>query len=429
MSEPHETAASQTTVRRRVHPAVWMVLFFPFGATSGFVSVTIGYLAKQQGLGDSAIAGLVAIAILPHTFKFFWAPFPDATFTRRGWYLFSNVLSSLTLVGLALVPIRSDTLQLLRLLIVINSLAVTFLGMAVEGLLAHTVPDSERGRASGWLQAGNLGGGGLGGGLALVLAQRLGAQTAFIIVAVLLLGCSLMLRLVPEPPRLSAGSLAESFRTVIADLWHTILRTRVGLLAMLLCLLPTGAAAAGGLFSAMADRWATSADKVALYTGILGGIVSAVGCLAGGWLSDRFDRKTAYALSGLFLAAVAVGMYFGPRNELGYGVFTLAYQFGGGVSYGAFTGFVLEAIGRGAAATKYNVLASLSNIPIWYMTQIDGWASERHGINAMLLVDAASQVIGAALFLLLALVFLGRVRGRTNVAVATGAHDPTQSVP
>ena len=63
------------------------------------------------------------------------------------------------------------------------------------------------------------------------------------------------------------------------------------------------------------------------------------------------------------------------------------------------------------------------------MAQIDGWASERHGINAMLLVDAASQVIGAALFLLLALVFLGRVRGRTNVAVATGAHDPTQSVP
>src|SRR6187549_1218570 len=118
---------------RFVRPWVWMVLFFPFGATGGFVTVTIGYLAKQQGLGDAAIAGLVASMILPQTFKFFWAPLPDATFTRRGWYLFSNVLSSLTVLGLAMVPIRSDTLHWLTLIIIVNSLAVTFLGMAVEG--------------------------------------------------------------------------------------------------------------------------------------------------------------------------------------------------------------------------------------------------------------------------------------------------------
>src|SRR5678815_1849392 len=146
---------------------------------------------------------------------------------------------------------------------------------------------------------------------------------------------------------------------------------------MILCFLPAGAAAASALFAAMADRWNTSADAVALYTGILGGLVAAVGCMAGGWLSDRMDRKTAYAVTGFFLAAVAVGMYFGPRNELGYGIFTLAYQFGSGLAYGAFTGFVLEAIGRGAVATKYNALASLSNIPIGYMTTVDGWASEK----------------------------------------------------
>jgi len=226
------------------------------------------------------------------------------------------------------------------------------------------------------------------------------------------MACSLTLRFVPEPARIARASLMKEFAGVLADLKDTILQTRVGLLAMLLCLLPTGAAAAAGLFSAMADRWSTSADKVALYTGLLAGIVSAIGCLAGGWLSDRFDRKMAYALSGLLLAVIAVGMYLGPRNELGYGVFTLLYQFGAGVSYGAFTGFVLEAIGRGAAATKYNALASLSNIPIWYMTTIDGWASERHGVDVMLLVDAASEVIGAAVFLALAFLLLGRMRQR-----------------
>ena len=110
-----------------------MVLFLPFGATNGFVQVTIAYTAHQQGLGDAAIAELVAINLLPHTFKFFWAPIPDTTFTRRGWYLVSNIVSSITLMMLGLVPVRSDTTTLLKLLIFLNSFAITFLGMAAVG--------------------------------------------------------------------------------------------------------------------------------------------------------------------------------------------------------------------------------------------------------------------------------------------------------
>ena len=393
-----------------VHPFWWMVLFLPFGATNGFVQVTIAYTAHQQGLGDAAIAELVAINLLPHTFKFFWAPIPDTTFSRRGWYLVSNIVSSITLIMLGLVPVRMDTTSLLKLLIFVNSFAITFLGMAVEGLLANVVTDRQRGSASGWLQAGNLGGAGIGGGVALWLAQRIGVSGAFVIAALALMMCSMALMKVHEPRRVSHESIIGELRGVITDLWQTIVRSRTGLLAMILCFLPVGSAAATGLFAAMADRWKTSADAVALFTGLLAGIVSAIGCMAGGWLSDRMDRKIAYSVAGFFLAFVAVGMYFGPRNVSGYGIFTLAYQFGSGLAYGAFTGFVLEAIGRGAAATKYNVLASLSNIPIWYMTQIDGWVSERWSPSIMLLIDAASEVVGIVIFLSAAYLLLGRIR-------------------
>ena len=93
--------------RRPIHPSIWMLLFLPFGATSGFVSVTIGYLAKQEGIGDAAIAGLVAINTLPHTFKFFWAPLPDTTFSRRGWYFTSNVVVPWAMVKQAASPTSS----------------------------------------------------------------------------------------------------------------------------------------------------------------------------------------------------------------------------------------------------------------------------------------------------------------------------------
>jgi PAT family beta-lactamase induction signal transducer AmpG len=387
-----------------------MVLFLPFGATVGFVQVTIGYTARQQGLGDAAIAELVAINLLPHTFKFLWAPIPDTTFSRRGWYLVSNILSTVTLIILGFIPVRSDTTSLLKLLIFVNSLALTFLGMSVEGLLANVVTDEQRGTASGWLQAGNLGGAGIGGGAALWLAQRIGVSGAFLIAALTLMMCSMALLKIHEPRRTRHESIAGGLRSVIADLWHTILLSRTGLLAMILCFLPVGSAAASALFAAIADRWNTSADAVALFTGLLAGIVAAIGCMAGGWLSDRMDRKIAYAVAGFLLAIVAVGMYLGPRSEAGYGIFTLSYQFASGVAYGAFTGFVLEAIGRGAAATKYNALASLSNIPIWYMTRLDGWASERWGPGIMLLVDAASEIVGVLIFLSATYLLLGRIR-------------------
>src|SRR5215813_1037110 len=187
--------STETSIQEepQVHPFWWMVLFLPFGATSGFVSVTIGYTARQQGLGDAAIADLVAINLLPHTFKFLWAPIPDTTFSRRGWYLVSNILSTVTLIALGFAAVRSDTTSLLKLLIFLNSLAITFLGMSVEGLLANVVTDEQRGTASGWLQAGNLGGAGIGGGAALWLAQRIGVSAAFTIAALALMTCSFAL--------------------------------------------------------------------------------------------------------------------------------------------------------------------------------------------------------------------------------------------
>ena len=59
---------------------------------------------------------------------------------------------------------------------------------------------------------------------------------------------------------------------------------------------------------------------------------------------------------------------------------------------------MLEAIGHGAAATKYSVYASLSNTPIYYMTRVDGWAHDRFGPRGMLVVEALGAFAGLVVF-------------------------------
>jgi MFS transporter, PAT family, beta-lactamase induction signal transducer AmpG len=288
---------------------------------------------------------------------------------------------------------------------------VTFLGMSVESLMAYGTPENEKGRAGGWFQAGNLGGGGLGGGAGLLMARHLPApwMAGAILGAVCLL-CAAGLLFVPEPPAAHReGSLGRGLVNVGRDLW-SVARARAGILALILCILPIGSGAASGLWSAVADDWRASANTVAVVTGVLGGLLSAVGCLLGGWICDRMDRKRAYVLYGVLQALCAVAMATAPRTERMYIVFTSLYALITGLTYAGFTAFVLEAMGLGAAATKYNVFASLSNTPIYYMTRIDGWAHTRWGPAAMLHTEAAFGIAGLVAFLGIAALMTRRTR-------------------
>jgi predicted MFS family arabinose efflux permease len=122
------------------------------------------------------------------------------------------------------------------------------------------------------------------------------------------------------------------------------------------------------------------------------------GCLIGGYLCDRMDRKRAYVLYGALQAACAVAMALSPRTETMYILFTMIYALITGLTYAGFSAVVLEAIGLGAAATKYNVFASLSNMPIAYMTVVAGWAQMRWGVGGMLFVEALCAAAGLLVF-------------------------------
>jgi MFS transporter, PAT family, beta-lactamase induction signal transducer AmpG len=386
--------------RRPIHPWIFMVLILPFGIMAGYLSVTVAWLLKEAGVSVTRIAALIAISVIPHTWKFLWAPIADTTLGRKTWYMTACVLSAAGIAATGLLPATSAGLAALTVVVLVANVAVTFLGMSVESLMAYGASDEEKGRASGWFQAGNLGGGGIGGGAGLWMAQHL--REPWIAGAVLGVACTLCclaLMLVDEPIAAHRHQrLSRSLLLVLRDLWDTA-KSRLGAVALVLCFLPIGSGAAGGLWAVVAGDWHASANTVALVTGVAGGLVSAVGCVVGGWLCDRMNRKGAYAFYGVLQAFCAVAMAVAPRTQSMYVAFTLIYAFITGLTFAGFSAFVLEAMGLGAAATKYSLFASLSNMPIAYMTSIDGWACDRWGAAGMLYTEAAVGAIGLMLFL------------------------------
>src|SRR4051812_30680145 len=117
--------APATGGRKPPHPFLYFLLFLPFGATAGFITVVIGSLASKAGLPDSVIAGMVAMNTLPHTWKFLWAPLVDTVWTSRGWYITTNLISSAAIISIGFITISESTVGLLTGLIFINGLSTT----------------------------------------------------------------------------------------------------------------------------------------------------------------------------------------------------------------------------------------------------------------------------------------------------------------
>jgi len=386
---------------------VWTVLNLPFGALGGFVSVALTFMATRRGLSISEGALLNGAQLLTQWLKWLWAPIVDVTLSPRTWYLIATVASAFGVLAMAAVPLDTATLDILLAIIAGASLINSVVGMSVEAMIAASTAPEQIGRVSAWFQAGNLGGNGLGGGLGLWLAATLPRpwMSGAVVGALFLLCCAALAALphvgtrAAHPSRGLAGAWRAT-RQVAREL-AGLLKTRSGFQAAVLCALPVSTGAAQGVLTQakIAALWGAGAAQVALVQGAISGLVTTAGCFLGGFLCQRIHPRAVYVAVGLAMSAVAVAMCLSAQTVDTYVGWNLVYSFVLGLAYAAFTALVLDAIGTGAAATKYNVFASLSNFPLWWLGLLLGVAAQRWGARAMLLTEAAFGFAGVTAFL------------------------------
>src|SRR5260221_1053847 len=212
---------------------------------SGYLTVAVGYRLSQAGVGVDQIAELVAVAFIPQTWKFLWAPVVDTTLRRKTWYLLGAIGSAIGILATGALPATAASIPALYVVVLLSNLAVTFLAMAVESLMVYGSLPEQFGRAGGWFQAGNLGGQGLGGGAGLWMMQTLpDPWMSGAVLGLACASCSLALLVLREPPALArSGHYGRDLANVVKDLWQ-VARARPGILALLIVFLPLGTGAA-----------------------------------------------------------------------------------------------------------------------------------------------------------------------------------------
>jgi MFS transporter, PAT family, beta-lactamase induction signal transducer AmpG len=370
------------------NPFYFFFLVLPAGISMGFATITLPYLLTKNGFSVAVTADIVAIGVSANIWRFVWGPVADLTLSLRRWYWIGVIGSALALILLCFTPFTVKGSAWLTVIVFVSQVAATFVLLPVGGLMANRVEEGRKGRASGWYQAGNLGGVGLGGGAGLWLATHYSVAIAGMVLSAFSIVVAMAIWKVQDVPCVNNKKVMTEIVMMGKDIL-TMLRVPVVLFIIIMICLPIGTGAAANLWSAIADDWKTDADTVALVTGILSGLVSAVGCVLGGFIADRWGNWVAYLGSGLVCALVTVTMALFPYQPYIYVTGVLAYAFGLGLMNAAFSSVLLYAIGKKNAATKYSLLSSLGNLPVVYMTTFDGWAHDRHNSKYMLVAEAA----------------------------------------
>jgi MFS transporter, PAT family, beta-lactamase induction signal transducer AmpG len=388
-------------------PVYIFFLNFPNGISQGFVMVALPYLLVQNGFSVAAAAAVVAIGISSNLWRFVWAPIVDISLSLRKWYWIAVAACTSSLVLFCNAPLKPEGRVYLSVILFLSQVAATFLSLPVTAIIAKSIPHNKKGAASGWLQAGNLGGQGIGGGAGLWLATHYSIPIAGFVLAALSLSFALVILLVKDVKHDKQETIGHEMLAMGKDI-VALIKVPVALFTIVMIALPIGSGAASNLWSAIAVEWRTSTDTVALVTGVLSGVISAVGCIVGGFVVDRWNVWTAYFSSGAVCAVVTLAMAVLPFNPVSFVVCVLAYTFALGLINSSFSAIILFAIGRRHAATKYALLASLGNLPVVYMTAFDGWSHDRYNSQVMLVAEA---LLGF-LFIVICLFVVRRMRAR-----------------
>jgi PAT family beta-lactamase induction signal transducer AmpG len=274
-------------------------------------------------------------------------------------------------------------------------------GNAAGGWIADIISDRSYDHVGATSNIANLGAAGIFGAVAVVLIRTCSVTLSAWLLAAIVIAPLVLFPFIP-PPGHATRTVSQAFETLWQDTKYAC--RRPGFVLVLIAFVsPTACFALTNLFSGMGADFHSSERAVTVLNGPLVAAVCSLGCVVGIPLCQRFKRRTVYVIAGFGGAAAALALIPTPHILAFYASGVLVYNFFQGINYTAFGALSFEVVGANNpfAATQYGLLAAAANLPISYMTVVDGHFHGSHGLTGLLGVDALSSIAtGVALLML-----------------------------
>jgi MFS transporter, PAT family, beta-lactamase induction signal transducer AmpG len=358
------------SVEVATNPRVWVVLLLGF--SSGMpLALTTG--ALQAWLTVSGVnlidIGLFSFVGLPYIYKFLWSPLMDRFIPpflgrRKGWMLITQVclLVSIILMGL-LNP--NHELGLLGVLALITAFLSASQDITIDAYRTDLLLPDERGLGSAMFVGGWRIGAMVSGGLALIVAEYIGWNTTYIIMASLMLVGILTSYFAPKPT-LEAKPPTTLKKAIVEPFKEFLSRKLAIWLLIFIVLYKVGDAFAVTLGSTFFIRgMGFSQATVGSVFKIYGLIAILVGVYLGGLLMPKIKLYASLFWFGLFQAASNLTFMWLALAGKHLWLLVLAISIdnlAGGMATAAFLAFLMALCNHKYTATQFALLSALSAV-------------------------------------------------------------------
>ena len=270
--------------------ALFALLYASEGAPIGFIWWALPTLLRSAGVPIEQITTLTAMLLLPWICKFLWAPVLDLLRGPR-WGYRAWILSMQMVMGLSLAPLiwldPVEHFNTWMLLLFVHAVSASTQDVAIDALAIGAVPENERGRLNGAMQAGMLVGRSVFGGGVLLVGAWWGREwiiaslIAWILAA---LGAAVMLRETDPPVRAGARSFGHALTAMV--------HLRTTWVGLAFALVAAAAFEATGQLAGpfLVDR-NVATETIGTFFGLWVVGATLVGGLVAGTFSDRWGRR------------------------------------------------------------------------------------------------------------------------------------------
>ena len=365
-------------------------IMLPLGFASGLpLALTAGTLQAWLtvvGL-DLKTIGIFTLVGLPYTLKFLWAPFMDRLVPpwlgrRRGWMLMMQLCVALGLAAMAVTG-PSQHPEILGVLALVVAFLSASLDIVFDAYRTDVLLRPERGfGAAVWVNGYRCALLFASAG-ALLLADRIGWQNTYLLLAAIMAAGIVTILVSPEPsePSATPTCLADAVAGPLNEFF-----TRpgvVGLLALIV-LYKIGDAVAASLQTAfLIGGMGFSVSEVGYVKG-LGIGATLIGALAGGVAMAKLGMVRSLLLFGLLQAVSNLGFMWLAWIGKSYTALTtsiLVENVTGGMGTAAFIALIMSLCDHRYTATQFALLSSLealgrvfSGRPSAELVEMVGWA-------------------------------------------------------
>jgi PAT family beta-lactamase induction signal transducer AmpG len=400
---------------RRGRLSAFCLLYVSEGIPYGFSSTAMVAFMRMEGLSLEQIGAFVAAIFIPWSFKWLWAPVVDIVTLKRfggrkAWIVGCNAMMIGTLMVVASIDF-AENFTLLLWMIILNNLFCATQDVAIDSLAVSTLRKDERATGNGLMFGGQYFGIALGGGGSIFVSGLWGLNAALIYVSGLMfINLTYVLVFikdddakVPDKER-----VVGAFRHFIGTLGHFIRNIYSGFVesgsgpkfGLLFALLPVGAMAlAYALLGTLQVDYGLDETQLSQLA-VAVAITSAIGCVLGGTLGNKFGVKRVVAagyvlttLPTIFLAyqISAVGLTNIPIQVFIATILSHSLLFG--MAFAVRVAIFMGMTNPLVAATQFTTYMALSNVAISLGNYWQGVVAERFDYSTALYIDAAIVIV------------------------------------